>query len=1657
MSPRPHSSGIHRVTQSEPRKGISFSRQFRFWVWVNIVLQFFLPLMLAFTPAVRAAQVKWYQTPSEQQAVSTSASELPTLGGSPAGDEKSGDENDKATETQAAQLASKTGQFLNNASGDAAAGIARQMATGKASAEIEQWLNRVGTAQVKVQVDEEFSLKNSSVDLLIPWYDRPDTLLFSQHSLHRTDDRTQGNLGAGYRYYTPDWMAGVNAFYDYDFSGEHSRMGMGLEYGRDYLKLAANGYFRLSGWKNASDLADYEARPANGWDIRGEGYLPVYPQLGGKLVYEQYYGKEVGLFGRDNRQQDPRAVTAGLSYTPFPLMTLSADHRMGEGGENDTRLGVEFSWQFDTPLHKLLDTDAVGQMRTLAGSRYHLVDRNNNIVLEYREKNNLTLKMADALRGYQGDRLSLDVVVNARHGLERIVWDDSALRAAGGEVTCTANTQCVVTLPLWKTGGIDANTYVISAVAHDKAGHHSPQASTYIFVEQSAVHAENSSFEIVPTDDPNARVAIIEADGVTTATMTFRAMDEQSLPVSSLNPEILQHESSLGGLTISSVREVSAGVYVATVSGNIAGEAWMAPVVNGSALSSLRKSVTFVASVVSMDFSVVTDNAIADGVLPNSVKVTLTDAEGNPLADKVVSFSVDSGASIAASGTTGPDGSVIMTLTSTVAGEATVTASINGSSESVRVTFTADAGSAQIADGALERVINDAIANGSATNSVKATVTDAQGNPLSGQIVNFSADNGATIAASGTTGSDGSVTMTLTSLVAGDATVTASINGSSRSVNVTFTADASTAQIADGALERVINDALANNIATNSVKATLTDAQGNLLAGQVVNFSADNGATIAASGTTGADGTVTMTLTSTVAGDATVTASINNSSRSVSVTFTADTGTAQIADGALERVINGALANNTATNSVKATVTDAQGNLLAGQVVNFSADNGATIAASGTTGADGTVTMTLTSLVAGDATVTASINNSSRSVSVTFTADAGTAQLADGALERVINGALANGSETNSVKATVTDAQGNLLTGQVVNFSVNNGATIAASGTTGDDGTVLMTLTSLVAGDATVTASINNSSRSVSVTFIADASTAQIADGALERVINGALADGSTPNSVKATVTDANGNILAGQSVSFSADNGATIAASGTTGSDGTVTMTLTSRVVGDSTVTASINNSSESVEVTFVADTGTAQIAAGALEVVDTGAWADGETTNRVKATVTDARGTPLPDQVVNFSADNGATIAASGTTNGAGTITMSLTSLVAGDVTVTASINGSSQSVNVTFVADTNSAQLTVTADTGEAAAANGTATRTVTATLTDGNSNPLQNQAVSFTVDGGPAFSGEASGTTGNDGTVTVALTSTVAGSFTVSGTATDLSLSGSAEVAFTADASTARLIIETSSDTKTANGTATHPVTLKVEDAQGNPLTSVHNVTLSVPADGPLFSSNSAATLSTSTNSNGELEVSLTSLVAGTFTVSARLGSSAAVSAQVTFAADINSAQMTVTADTGEAAAANGRATRTVTATLTDAGDNPLQNQAVIFTVNGGPAFSGEASGTTDDNGTVTVTLTSTVAGSFTVSGVATDLSLSGSAEVAFTADASSARLIIETSSDTKTANGTATHPVTLKVEDAQGNPLTSVHNVTLSVPADGPLFSSNSAATLSTST
>ncbi|MBB2255239.1 Ig-like domain-containing protein, partial [Escherichia sp. 0.2392] len=85
-----------------------------------------------------------------------------------------------------------------------------------------------------------------------------------------------------------------------------------------------------------------------------------------------------------------------------------------------------------------------------------------------------------------------------------------------------------------------------------------------------------------------------------------------------------------------------------------------------------------------------------------------------------------------------------------------------------------------------------------------------------------------------------------------------------------------------------------------------------------------------------------------------------------------------------------------------------------------------------------------------------------------------------------------------------------------------------------------ISVTSQTAGISAVTASINSSSQSRNVTFVADVRTAQIADLVVTR--DNSVADGSTANTLRVKVTDAFGNALAGQTVSVLAGNGATTA-----------------------------------------------------------------------------------------------------------------------------------------------------------------------------------------------------------------------------------------------------------------------------------------------------------------------------------------------------------------------------------------------------------------------------------------------------------------------------------------------------------------------------------
>ncbi|ENO5552362.1 Ig-like domain-containing protein, partial [Escherichia coli] len=430
--------------------------------------------------------------------------------------------------------------------------------------------------------------------------------------------------------------------------------------------------------------------------------------------------------------------------------------------------------------------------------------------------------------------------------------------------------------------------------------------------------------------------------------------------------------------------------------------------------------------------------------------------------------------------------------------------------------------------------------------------------------------------------------------------------------NVTFVADVRTAKIAD--LVVIKDGSVADGAMANTLRVKITDAFGNTLAGQTVSVLADNGATTAPTVTTQPDGTVEISATSQTAGTSAVTASINNSSQSQNVTFVADVRTAKIADLVVSQ--DNAVADGSTANTLRARVTDAFGNTLAGQTVSVMAGNGATVAPAVITEPDGTAEISVTSQTAGVSAVTASINNSSQSRDVTFIADVRTAKIADLVVTR--DNSVADGAMANTLRVRVTDAFGNTLAGQTVSVLADNGATVAPTVITGQDGTVEISVTSQTAGISTVTATINSSSLSRNVTFVADVRTAQIAD--LVVIKDGSEADGATANTLRARVTDAFGNALAGQTVSVMADNGATTAPTVITEPDGTVEISVTSRTAGISTVTATINSSSQSQNVTFIADIRTAQIAS--LEVTQDNSVADGTMANTLRVKITDAFG---------------------------------------------------------------------------------------------------------------------------------------------------------------------------------------------------------------------------------------------------------------------------------------------------------------------------------------------------------------------------------------------------------------------------------------------------
>ncbi|MZP53773.1 beta strand repeat-containing protein, partial [Escherichia coli] len=617
------------------------------------------------------------------------------------------------------------------------------------------------------------------------------------------------------------------------------------------------------------------------------------------------------------------------------------------------------------------------------------------------------------------------------------------------------------------------------------------------------------------------------------------------------------------------------------------------------------------------------------------------------------------------------------------------------------------------------------------------------------------------------------------------------------------------------------------------------------------------------------------------------------------------------------------------------------------------------------------------------------------------------------------DGSVADGAMANTLQVKVTDAFGNALGGQTVSVTAGNSAMVASTVTTKPDGTVEISVTSQTAGSSTVTATINSSSQSRNVTFVADVRTAKIADLVVTQ--DGSVADGATANTLRVRVTDAFGNALGGQTVSVLADNGATVASTVTTGQDGTVEISVTSQTAGISAVTVSINSSSQSRNVTFIADVRTAQITV--LEVTQDNAVADGAMANTLRVRVTDAFGNALAGQTVSVLTDNGATTAPTVITEPDGTVEISVTSQTAGISTVTASINNSSLSQSVMFIADIRTAQIADLVVIKDGSEADGATANTLRARVTDAFGNTLAGQTVSVLADNGATVAPTV--ITEPDGTVAISVTSQTAGISAV--TASINSSNASRNVMFIADIRTAQIAdLGVIKDGSVADGSTANTLRARVTDAFGNALAGQ---TVSVLAD------NSATVAPTViTEPDGMVEIPVTSQTAGISVVTASINSSSQ-SRDVTFIADIRTAQIADLVVIKDGSVADGAMANMLRARVTDAFGNALNGQTVSVTAGNGATVTPTV--TTQPDGTVEIPVTSQTAGTTAVT--ANINSSSQSRNVTFIADVRTAKIAdLVVTRDNSVADGAMANTLQVKVTDAFGNAL---NGQTVSVSTD----------------
>lgn len=672
-------------------------------------------------------------------------------------------------------ISSQVGSTLAEVSQHGVAESAQSTAGSFVTNEMQSWLSQFGTASIELNVDNSGDWGNSAFDFLTPLYDSQQSMLFTQVGLRAPDGRTTGNMGMGVRtFYHENWMFGGNVFFDDDFTGKNRRIGVGAEAWTDDLKLSANTYIGTTEWHQSRDFDDYNEKPADGFDLRVEGYLPAYPQLGAKLMYEQYYGDDVALFDKDNLQSNPSAMTTGINYTPIPLISMGIDYKRGQSAMSDTQFNLNLRYDIGRAWRDQISPAQVGAQRSLAGSRYDLVERNNTIVLAYQKKAPAQI-LSDLRLNASKNNSPADGVSTDELSAQAIMSDGSPASGVNVHWSVSADAQLAASNSVTDSQGI-ANVGVTSKKAQQvlvQASVDTLSRSTSVMFSQSVnsvnllLVKDNSKPD--GTDENTGELVVKDFDGQAINGAEVKWTVDHGASIVHQQSTTDSHGKAVVGFT---------NVHAGEVRLNATVDAKSSSVLSQFSAASVGQVMT----------SMLINNQLANNSAEDTAHVVVKDSTGNLMPNVAVAWSLSDSTTAAItqqSTTTDAQGEAHVAVKNSAAGSVTITATAGGKRGETQAIF-----AAVVKNVVVTATRTNREANNIDDDRAKVLVTDRDGNPVANQPVKWIIYSPtASILASSTTqitDSKGEATVGVTDKVAESVKVTAEVQGVQGSNTVNF-------------------------------------------------------------------------------------------------------------------------------------------------------------------------------------------------------------------------------------------------------------------------------------------------------------------------------------------------------------------------------------------------------------------------------------------------------------------------------------------------------------------------------------------------------------------------------------------------------------------------------------------------------------------------------------------------------------------------------------------------------------------------------------------------------------------------------------------------------------------------------------------------------